>query len=168
MRRSTLPGGQAASVAPRDTRIIEIRGRHRLIDEILQPGLEVALPIRDRGVDLIVYSELDEHVEAFTARPIQMKAASGQGFGLDQKYAHIPDLIIAYVWYLADPSKAVTYALTYPEALHIIKALGWTTTHSWLKKGGYFSSTVSADLVKLLGPHRMTPQAWLQKITRRQ
>jgi hypothetical protein len=91
----TAREAETAGDAARDTRIIEIRGRHRLIDEILQPGLEVALPIRDRGIDLIVYADLSEHVETFTARPIQMKAASDQGFGLYQKYSCFPDLIIA-------------------------------------------------------------------------
>jgi hypothetical protein len=72
-------------------------GRRRLNDEILQPGLEVALPIRDRGIDLIVYADLREHVPIFAARPIQMKASSEQSFGLYQKYSRFPGLIIAYV-----------------------------------------------------------------------
>ena len=38
-----------------DTQMIEIMGRNRLIDELLRAGLEVALPLRDRGIDLIAY-----------------------------------------------------------------------------------------------------------------
>jgi hypothetical protein len=150
--------------AIRDTQIIEIRGRHRLIDEILQPGLEVALPIRDRGVDLIVYADLSEHVRTFAARPIQMKASSQKSFGLYQKYSRFPDLILAYVWHLAAPARAVTYALTYPEALRIAEAMGWTATSSWIGAGGYSTQAPSAKLTALLEPHRMTPKAWWQKI----
>jgi len=151
--------------AIRDTQIIEIRGRHRLIDEILQPGLEVALPIRDRGIDLIVYADLFEHVRTFSARPIQMKASSEQSFGLYEKYSRFPGLIIAYVWHLAAPARAVTYALTYSEAFQIAEEIGWTKTSSWIDGGGYSTQAPSAKITALLEPHRMTPKAWWQKIT---
>lgn len=151
--------------ATKDTQIIEIRGRHRLIDEILQPGLDVALPIRDRGIDLIVYADLIEHVQAFSARPIQMKASSEQSFGLYKKYSRFPNLILAYVWHLAAPARAVTYALTYSEALQVAEAMRWTATSSWIDSGGYSTQAPSAKLIALLEPHRMTPKAWWQKIT---
>src|SRR5437667_4051303 len=63
-----------------DTQMIEIMGRNRLIDELLRAGLEVALPLRDRGIDLIAYVDLADQVSAFVACPIQMKAASGRFF----------------------------------------------------------------------------------------
>jgi len=65
------------------------------------------------------------------ARPIQMKAATSTGFGLDQKYAAFPGLLIAYVWHLAEPDAAVTFALTYAEALGVAKEMGYTRTASW-------------------------------------
>lgn len=162
---TSAPTKDAERNATRDTQIIEIRGRHRLIDEILQPGLEVALPIRDRGIDLIVYADLFEHVLTFAARPIQMKASSEQSFGLYRKYSRFPGLIIAYVWHLADPARAVTYALTYSEALQVAEAMAWTATSSWIEGGGYSTQAPSAKLIALLERHRMTPKAWWQKIT---
>ena len=74
-----------------DNQVIELLGRNRLIDQLLRAGLEVAQPLRDCGVDLIVYS--GPRVP-FMARPIQMKAASGMSFSLDRKYAKFPDLIL--------------------------------------------------------------------------
>lgn len=165
MADPAVPAKRIESKGVRDTQIIEIRGRHRLVDEILQPGLEVALPIRDRGIDLIVYADLSEHVQIFVARPIQMKASSERSFGLYRKYARFPDLIIAYLWHLAASSRAVTYALTYSEALHIAEAIGWTATSSWIDGGGYSTQAPSANLIELLEPHRMTPKAWWEKIT---
>ncbi len=41
-----------------DTQVIELLGRQRLIAELLRDGLEVALPVRDRGVDLVAYADL--------------------------------------------------------------------------------------------------------------
>lgn len=60
-----------------DSQVIELLGRNRLIDELLRAGLEVALPRRDRGIDLIAYAEIVSDVPAFVGRPIQLKAASG-------------------------------------------------------------------------------------------
>jgi hypothetical protein len=151
--------------AAKDTRIIEIRGKHRLIDEILQPGLEVAVPMRDRGIDLIVYADLSEHVQTFTARPIQMKVSSERSFALHHKYSRFPGLIIAYVWNLEVPTRAVTYALTYREAFRVAEMMGWTATSSWIEGGSYYTPAPTTDLIRLLEPHRMTRRMWWQKIT---
>ena len=41
-----------------DTQTIEILGRNRLVNELLVAGLEVAIPLRDRDIDLIAYIDL--------------------------------------------------------------------------------------------------------------
>ncbi len=115
-----------------DTQVLELIGKNRLISELLRAGLEVTVPARDRGVDLIAYFDLESDVETFMARPIQMKAASQAHFSISKKYAKVNDLILAFVWYLDDPTRAATYALTYPEAIPIGDSMGWTKTASWL------------------------------------
>jgi hypothetical protein len=71
--------------------------KNRLVSELLQAGLEVALPARDRGVDLIAYADIDKQYGRFLARPIQMKAAARCSFGIWRKYLKIHDLILAFV-----------------------------------------------------------------------
>src|SRR5262245_36602159 len=107
-----------------DTQVIELLGRNRLVDELLRAGLEVAFPIRDRGIDLIAYTDFGSDLEKYVARPIQMKAASQRNFSIDRKYEKFPDLIIAYVWSLSDPALACTYALSYSEAVSIGEEMG--------------------------------------------
>lgn len=85
-----------------DTQLIELMGRNRQIHELLLAGLEVALPVRDRGVDLLAYLDLESSSFSFVAVPIQMKAASTRSFSVDQKYQKISNLIIAYVWGLQE------------------------------------------------------------------
>lgn len=109
-----------------DTQVVELLGRQRLIAELLRDGLEVALPGRDRGVDLIAYADLGHQVERFAARPIQMKASTTSAFSVFGKYERLADLILAYVWHLDDPAAAVTYAMTYPQAVSLAEAQGWT------------------------------------------
>ena len=36
-----------------DSQVTEYLGRNLLIDQLLRAGVEVAIPVRDRGVDLI-------------------------------------------------------------------------------------------------------------------
>lgn len=151
-------------MAERDTQLIELAGRHRLISELLLSGLEVAMPVRDRGIDLIAYADLSAQVERFVARPIQLKAASSTTFAVDQKYRKISGLIIAYVWNLECPEKAATYALSYSEAEGIAEAMGWTSTASWLK-GSYSNTRPGEKLIGLLRQHLMTPDKWWEKVT---
>ncbi len=146
-----------------DTQIVELIGRHHLTAELLRAGLEVATPVRDRGIDLIAYADIDERLTKFAACPIQMKAAMKRSFSLATKYARVHSLLIAYVWHLEDFNKRVTYALTYEEAFSIAKRLGWTNTASW-KRGAYTTTQPSAEIVSLLEPYRMTPKRWMEKV----
>lgn len=149
---------------PLDTQVVEILGRQRLIGELLRDRLEVATPVRDRGVDLIAYADLSCQVARFAARPIQMKASTASAFGVFSKYERVADLLLAYVWHLGDPAAAVTYAMTYPQAVALADAQGWTTTPSW-ESGGYTTSKPSQQLLQLLEPYRMGPGRWWQLVT---
>lgn len=147
-----------------DAQLVELLGRQRLIAELLQANLEIALPIRDRGVDLIAYAELKTQVSRFSACPIQLKAAVGSCFSIDSKYAKVRNLLIAYVWHLENATTAVTYATTYDEALSIADAMGYTKTLSW-KRGLYVVTKPSPELVAHLERFRMTPAEWWRKVT---
>lgn len=147
-----------------ESQLVEILGRNRLVNELLRAGLEVAVPIRDRGVDLVAYADVDERIKEFVARPIQMKAALRRSFGVWKKYARFPDMLLAFVWNLDGELAPETYALTVPEAIDIASVMGWTNTASWVENGGYGSTRPSGRLVELLAPHAMTPQRWWSKV----
>lgn len=126
-----------------DTQVVELLGRQRLIAELLRDGLEVALlPVRDRGVDLVAYSDLTRQVGRFAARPIQMKASTASAYAVHRTYERVADLILAYVWHLGKPKASVTYAMTYAQAVALADEKGWTTTPSW-ERGGYSTSRPS-------------------------
>lgn len=149
-----------------DPQRVEFLGRNRLIDELLQARLEVAVPIRDRGIDLVAYAELSASIGQFTAKPIQLKAAWERSFVIEGKYERIRNLVIAYVWNLGDPARVVTFAMTYDEGLKVGEAMGWLNSPSWATKKKYNTSSPSARLCELLEPYRMEPQKWWNLITR--
>jgi hypothetical protein len=150
---------------PMDSQVVELLGRNRLTDEILRSGLEVAHPSRDRGIDLIAYADIDTNVPSFIARPIQMKAASTQSFGINKKYEKFPNLLIAFVWNLARGSNEVeTFALSYQEAVIFASNMGYTSSPSW-GTGSYTTTRPGVKLRDLLAPYRMTPARWWERVT---
>ena len=143
-----------------DAQVNEIIGRNRLVDELLRAGLEVAVPLRDRGIDLLAYEDTGDGVTLFRSRPIQMKAASKESFGIYGKYEAFPGLILAYVWNIGDGAKTVTYALTHAQSVGVADAMGYTKTDSWLTGRRYECTSISAKLRELMEPYRMTPEKW--------
>ena len=148
---------------PGDTQKVELLGRNRLIDELLRDDLEVALPVRDRGIDVIAYVDLISATAAYVARPIQMKAAWTRSFMIDKRYSRFAGLILAYVWHLDDRERAVTFAMSYEEAVGVADTMGWTKTESW-SRGAYSTSNPSARLTSLLEPYRMGQGKWRPRI----
>ena len=150
-----------------DTQAIEVLGRNRLVTELVRAGLEVAFPIRDRGIDLIAYWDRPPTGQQFSAVPIQMKGAGRKSFVIERKYAKVPQLLIAYVWGIAG-SMHETFAMTYLESLEIATELDYTKTDSWLGKlGKYSSSRPSKKLESMIREFHMTPEKWRKKFVAR-
>lgn len=143
-----------------DSQLTELAGKHLLIAHLVAAGLEVAEPVRDKGIDLIVYRDKGD----FRARPVQMKASSLESFSLDGKYERFPHLLIAYVWNVQTPDRSEVYALTFEEAKKILISKGYDKTESWEKRKYYFVRNAGAELKKLLAPHRMSPENWQRKL----
>lgn len=147
-----------------DSQQTEILGRNLLITELVRAGVEVALPLRDHGVDLLAYVDIDEQEKGagsktkFTAVPIQMKAATATNFSLNKKYERLANLLLVYVWHVGD-DKPEFFALTYAQALSVAHASGWTTTASW-GKGAYATTRVGKDIRVRLEPYRMYRDRW--------
>jgi hypothetical protein len=146
-----------------DTQQIELIGRNLLVGLLLRDGLEVARPERDRGIDLVAYVDLDETGGPFAASPLQLKAFTQAAFSVDQKYARFPNLLLAYLWNVIDPTKLEAFCLTYPEAVDVATSMGWTSTASW-RSGLYSTTRPTGRLRDLLQPHRMAPGLWMAKV----
>lgn len=134
-----------------DTQLVEIAGKHLLIARLVAAGFEVAEPLRDKGIDLIVYRDK----EKFSATPVQLKASTGESFSLDRKYEKSPNLLLAYVWNVNTVDKGEVYLLTFGQALKVMEAQGYSKTDSWIKNGYYFVRNAGRELKERLRPYRM-------------
>ena len=132
-----------------DSQQIGIIGRQILIANLLAAGLEVAVPIRDRGIDLIVYQ--DRADDDFKACPLQIKTASDAVFVLDKKYENFKGLWIVFVWNAKEPQNAELFALTYAQASTVLSKMKYDQTKSWEGEDGRYTTTrPSVELKEIL------------------
>lgn len=83
-----------------DGQQVEIVGRNWLVNELMYAGFEVALPMRDRGVDLLVSPRDYEWT-----LPVQLKTSRQTVFQVHRKYLG-RNLAVAYVL-LGDRAQAL-------------------------------------------------------------
>jgi len=115
-----------------DEQQVEIVGTAALTVALIREGFEVARPIRDRGIDLIVFS--DSPGEPFAAVPVQVKVHSGTALEVDQGYERFHGLVYAVVWnaaaqprfFLFDHAEAISLV---PESSRETKS--WTQGKHW-------------------------------------
>ncbi len=131
-------------------------GRHWLIGHLLTFGFEVATPVRDRGVDLVVY---EDRAENFTSLPVQLKASTCRAFGIHKKYAKTRNLVLAYVWDMRPEQTPTAYVLTVAETISVADAMGYTATPSWAK-GAYTTTNPSKKLLEHLKPFASSLERW--------
>lgn len=146
-----------------DSQLTEVFGKNLLISHLMAAGFEVAQPMRDRGVDLVVYKDRED-AQDYVPCLIQLKASSHESFSLDKKYERLPHLLIAYVWNVQTPAQSNVYALTFNDALQVMEKKGYAKTDSWTKKGYYFVRSAGPELKEILKPFKMTAEKWREKL----
>ena len=147
-----------------DKQQIGLIGKYILIANLIAANLEVAEPLRDRGIDLIAFRDGFDGGE-FDACPIQLKTATNEAFELDRKYERFPDLRNVYVWNVSNPNNAEFYCLTYAEAIGVLKSLKHEK-FSYLKEHGYwYTGKPSEELKKMLKEFQVTvPDDWSNRL----
>ena len=148
-----------------DTQITELAGLHYLISQLLKAKIEVATPLRDRGIDLIAYIDREGVDARFLACPIQLKANEEARFGLDKKYEKIPNLLMVYAWHVSTDVPEL-HALTYAQAFALLQDRGHTERSSWTEKG-VWTLRVNVNWRERLSDYQIKPdepEKWKQRI----
>ncbi|HVX58570.1 MAG TPA: hypothetical protein VG964_02425 [Candidatus Saccharimonadales bacterium] len=135
-----------------DSQQVEIVGRNILVSLFIADNVEVATPLRDKGVDLIAYDS-----QTFRAVPVQLKTFSNTGFSLNEKYK---GMMLAYVWYASQPLKAEVYVMTYNQALEVAGS-------SFFEKHGKVAITKAGPrILSAIEPYKYRPGYLSNLITR--
>jgi hypothetical protein len=164
-KQGTGNSEQGTGVGARmDKQQIGLIGKHILIADLIAADLEVAEPLRDRGIDLIAFRDGIDGGE-FEACPIQLKTASSATFSVDKKYEHFSDLRIVYVWKAKNPVDAEFYCLTYPESIRVLKAMNGAQFSSVENTGHWVSTNPSGTLKKKLKDFQVKePKDWPSRL----
>jgi hypothetical protein len=139
-----------------DTQQVEIIGRNLLVSACVADGLEVSQPLRDRGIDLIIFDDRSDG-DQFNALPVQLKASSSRSFSIHAKYAKFPNLLMAYTWHSDNPVNARLFLMTYKDAVTIGEKVGWLQTSSWIEGGGYSTQSPSKHITSFLEAFEYKP-----------
>ena len=73
---------------PLDPQQVELHGTNWLISELVEAGLEVATPVRDKGVDLLACVP-----DYSWTQPLQVKTSRDRCITVQQKYVGKPVLL---------------------------------------------------------------------------
>ena|ERR1022692_2998413 len=133
-----------------DEQQIELIGTAALSAALIREGFEIARPVRDHGIDLLVFS--DAPGRPFSAIPVQVKTHSEEALGISRKYEKFEGLVYAVIWkaltqprfFLLDHSEAVSLL---PESSR--QSDSWTRTDG---KAGWTWTTAPKHLQVALAP----------------
>ena len=129
--------------------------------QVREAGLRLTEPSKKNGIDYFISSQTKEDVEQ-ASFPVKLKTSVHDVFSLYKKESRLPRLLVAYVWHAKKPKDSEVYAMTYDEALQIVKRKPYFNSPSWNDEGGYSVTHAGAELKKMLKEYRMTPEKWRQ------
>jgi len=142
---------------------IAILGQNRLVEQLVLGGIDIALPIRKHGVDLIAYMTPRDRSEDFISAPLRVTSSTGRAFSIDNSLESITDLLHVFVWNVGGEGCSI-FALTHRELGAVAEALGYSLAPSY-QKGLYPQPQIgSKSLANALEPFRMHVESWSQKL----
>jgi hypothetical protein len=125
---------QAGSVM--DKQQIELIGVAALTAALIREGFEIARPLRDRGVDLVLFSDDSARCSAIL---IQVKTHSETGLEVfRERYAKFPGLVYAMVWQAL--SQPRYFLFDYAEAVALIPETS-RQQRAWTAPQGHWTWT---------------------------
>jgi len=152
------------TILPADAAETTRRAGIRIFEsQVREAGLRLVEPPKKNGIDFFISSE-GQADEAGASFPVKLKTSIHEVFSLYKKESRIPRLLMAYVWHANEPKDSEVYALTYKEALEIVKSKPYITSKSWVEDGGYSVTHAGAELKEMLMQYRMTPRKWHQRL----
>lgn len=131
-----------------DAQQVEVVGRGILTARFVADNIEIAKPERDKGIDLIAYKSVGES-NTLLAVPVQLKAFSEFGFSLDER--RYRNMLMAYVWHVAEPNKAEVFVMTFDQAVEAAQ------TPYFEKNRHLFVRNPSKKLLSSIEQYRCTP-----------
>jgi hypothetical protein len=145
--------------------MLELVGRARLMDELLEDGVNVALPMSACEIDMLAYVDSRTAAGRMVSVPIKIATCCADALSSNLEAARAPGLLIALVWGISNPEHLRTFALT-PAELTVVKMIEIIERAGAARSGESpdQARTREAVLQNALEPFAMSPGKWRQKI----
>jgi hypothetical protein len=130
-----------------DKQLIELIGRARFTEFAIRSGFELATPLRDCGVDCLLYFPVEDDLFN-TAIPIQLKSYSSRALTVDSKYNRIGNILHVILWNCL-ATDIEYFALTQKLAMELAVFFKWNELPGWKKKKGRYDATTATKRIKI-------------------
>src|ERR1700680_5070471 len=105
-----------------ESEMLEMVGRARLMDELLQDGVNVALPMGACEIDMLAYVDSRTTPCRIVSVPIKVASFCCDALSSNLEAARASGLLIALVWGISNPEHVRTFAFT-PAELTVVKMI---------------------------------------------
>jgi hypothetical protein len=132
-----------------DSEMLELARRARLMDQLLEDGVNIALPMGACEIDMLAYVNSRTGACRMESVPISVASFCSDALSSNLETARASGLLIALVWGTGNPEDIRTFAFT-PAELTLVKMI------QIIGPG--------AVLQNALEPFAMSPGKWRKKI----
>ncbi len=129
-----------------DKQLIEVIGRSKFTEFAILSGFELAVPVRDCGIDCLLYFPVEDRL-LNTAIPVQLKCYSAQALTVDSRYDRIGNILHVVIWNCLTASPSF-FVLTQKHAMQLAAHLKWDKTTGWANKGGRYDATTATGPIR--------------------
>jgi hypothetical protein len=153
------------SGVPIDSEMRELIRRARLMDELLEDGVNVALPTGACEIDMLAYVDSRTAPRTIVSVPIKVASFSSDALSSNLEIARTSGLLIALVWGISNPELVRTFAFT-PAELTVVKMIEIIERASATRSGESPNQACTPDAIlqNALEPFAMSPGKWRKKI----
>ena len=145
--------------------MLDLVGRARLMDELLEEGVNVVLPTGASEIDMLAYVDSRTAACTIVSVPIKVTSFCSDALSSNLEAARASGILIMLVWGVSNPEHVRTFAFT-PAELTVMKMIGIIGRTGAAGSGEPADQrrTPEAVLQNALERFAMSPGKWREKI----
>jgi hypothetical protein len=153
------------SGVPIESEMLELMRRARLMDELVEDGVNVALPTGACEIDMLAYVDSRTASRTIVSVPIKVASFCSDALSSNLEAARTSGLLIALVWGISNPELVRTFAFT-PAELTVVKMIEIMERANAARSGKRHDQACMPEAVlqNALEPFAMFPGKWRGKI----
>jgi hypothetical protein len=143
----------------------QLLGRSRVMDELLEDGVNVAVTVGVGEIDMFAYVDSRTAACRIVSVPIKIASFCSDALSSNLEASRASGLLIALVWGASDPDQVRTFAFT-PAELTVVKMIEIIERGGAARSGEPPNEAYSPEAaLNVLEPFAMSAGKWREKIS---